>query len=1103
MRGMACKKFAALLLSLLLAISLFPAAAFADSGPTLTLYDAYDITPYGADLYAQISIPETDSTEYGLAIQYCTNQNFQYSSDISMPHAVKQDSINCAVSSLLPDTIYYYRAVAYIGSISNISSTSEVKTFHTLVLTSEQTLEPGVQVSSEFTAGQTKYFKFVPNQPCEAKVEFSSDVPVGTETFSFSQEKSRINYANQNPIMLSLQVLYEGDNYLGITAADAGTYNFTISYIDLPTIHIGDNAMSYADNSSNCWLFTAPDDGCYTFTSAEQYFAYLFSATGSLYQSDDDNSITAELSKGEQVVIEPKSPSNISITKTDLVKNVRIASAYETEPSPSESIDINMETYSESYRFFWGTGKIFSELIPSSITINADDGLKVSQSAADVNSGTFSIRATDFGTYTLNVSGKDAEGNYHSGAINVTVSIPRVGFSTSPDYSEESWIENDNYSFTGTGTVYFYDAYDSVNGDMSDYSMKLSTGNNMMDYPSQVVTNSRGEKVLKAVIDSTENPVGTIYVKSSYGSTRELSFGVRADIGIFTDEACTQRFSGTLALGDTQTSLYFKSLGDDTLIWVIPDDGLCNYNTQQLADGVVCVKLWSNQSFSSPKTMNVWANFDGGKSQLITINITSSSLLNLETVNTGSVGQTAYVSSDYNNGTTFDLRALSNGAETDNFTIKDYGDSSIASVAKVGSLIKIGYVGPGTTYIEVENGSVGQSFEIICCKRVEESQWEKDAKSELLGGGNINLQLSGDIELSSQLDVMDLNSTGDNAVLDLNGYSLIYYGDESALSVKGGNTLTITDSSADKTGRIISVGDGECLSVEGYDLGSGNVQYGKCTLDVGTLTGKQPVWVKQFGELDMNGGAVIGSSDLYSVGNWGKITMTGGTIYNRITASVYCLRDSDDGTSESDSGFFEMKTGSGDEPTVSGGSMAISSANGKLVIGAGTVKADIIDGAAVMSTGSVTLTGGTLVGGTGVQLKSDESCTGTLSATGGKIIAGTAVKVPEGGTSPTMSKVTILPAVAKPAGSLSITVSEGKAHVSTESDYTCLSSKMVLVSYSSTGRMLSMQTADNGVSAGKWNQSFTLPVGTAAVKALLLSPDMLSPWFASAALSVK
>lgn len=226
-----------------------------------------------------------------------------------------------------------------------------------------------------------------------------------------------------------------------------------------------------------------------------------------------------------------------------------------------------------------------------------------------------------------------------------------------------------------------------------------------------------------------------------------------------------------------------------------------------------------------------------------------------------------------------------------------------------------------------------------------------------------------------------------------------------------------------------------------------------------------------------------------------------------------CLRE--EKLNENTSGYFEMTSAaklSADEaslmsetdsgPVVSGGNTAITSKGGIVKSGTGTVKADVNNGTAIQSSGPVSISGGTVTGGTGVELTStpytdqnNQSRTdnGTLTATGGTIAANTAVDGADETKTSTVGETVTQTQSEKVACTMSLTVSGGLATLTVDSNYTSSTVKVICAAYNSAGKQISVTLASSGVEAGSKTFAFTVDPSATIVKAFVLNPNTCSP----------
>ena len=127
--------------------------------------------------------------------------------------------------------------------------------------------------------------------------------------------------------------------------------------------------------------------------------------------------------------------------------------------------------------------------------------------------------------------------------------------------------------------------------------------------------------------------------------------------------------------------------------------------------------------------------------------------------------------------------------------------------------------------------------------------------------------------------------------LDLNGHTIYGYENNedtwagySILVVEDGDTLTVTDSSTEKTGCIINVWGTDVISVYGTDADN----YGSFVLASGTVGGPSTaVYVGGYGHFMMTGGSInTGGGSGVSIDSFGVFTMQGGSIKGNLEGVV-------------------------------------------------------------------------------------------------------------------------------------------------------------------------------------------------------------------------
>ena len=254
----------------------------------------------------------------------------------------------------------------------------------------------------------------------------------------------------------------------------------------------------------------------------------------------------------------------------------------------------------------------------------------------------------------------------------------------------------------------------------------------------------------------------------------------------------------------------------------------------------------------------------------------------------------------------------------------------------------------------------------------------RQAISEASDGGTVIL--NGAIELDDTTGAIVIDK---NITLDLNGYRLSRESNQDTLThvieVKNDATLTINDSSAEQSGQIVSTNS--------LPERARGIRIGDSTTS--TSTGKG-------GEVILNGGTIVADTNLgYGVVMYAncdkdavedkendnreavpvKFTMNGGAIktdgYGIVPFGLECDIIINDG---------KIEVGNG--PAISGSASHLGMGGTKITINGGELIAE--NDAAIYQSqlGTITVTGGTITGGDGIQMKS-----GTLNVTGGTITA--------------------------------------------------------------------------------------------------------------------
>lgn len=254
----------------------------------------------------------------------------------------------------------------------------------------------------------------------------------------------------------------------------------------------------------------------------------------------------------------------------------------------------------------------------------------------------------------------------------------------------------------------------------------------------------------------------------------------------------------------------------------------------------------------------------------------------------------------------------------------------------------------------------------------------RQAISEASDGGTVIL--NGAIELDDTTGAIVIDK---NITLDLNGYRLSRESNKDTLThvieVKNDATLTINDSSAEQSGQIVSTNS--------LPERARGIRIGDSTTS--TSTGKG-------GEVILNGGTIVADTNLgYGVVMYAncdkdavedkendnreavpvKFTMNGGAIktdgYGIVPFGLECDIIINDG---------KIEVGNG--PAISGSASHLGMGGTKITINGGELIAE--NDAAIYQSqlGTITVTGGTITGGDGIQMKS-----GTLNVTGGTITA--------------------------------------------------------------------------------------------------------------------
>lgn len=253
--------------------------------------------------------------------------------------------------------------------------------------------------------------------------------------------------------------------------------------------------------------------------------------------------------------------------------------------------------------------------------------------------------------------------------------------------------------------------------------------------------------------------------------------------------------------------------------------------------------------------------------------------------------------------------------------------------------------------------------------------------------------LCGDLTIVASDNLPLVVATGKVVTLDLAGYTLNVTGpnDHAGIQASDGSALTITDSSAPSTGKLVATGGDDGAGIGGVEVP--NATGGDITIDGGTV-------VANGGD----GAAGIGGG--FS-GGAGTITINGGTV--TATGHASCNHNGFDdcagagigGGYNGKSGVITINggtvvaTGQGVSAGIGGGGASGGSNDGKILITGGDVTAvggnDLLfSGAGIGSAGGrtagpVTITGGTVhaTGGGGTEAGSAGAGIGTGAAGGG------------------------------------------------------------------------------------------------------------------------
>lgn len=252
----------------------------------------------------------------------------------------------------------------------------------------------------------------------------------------------------------------------------------------------------------------------------------------------------------------------------------------------------------------------------------------------------------------------------------------------------------------------------------------------------------------------------------------------------------------------------------------------------------------------------------------------------------------------------------------------------------------------------------------------------RQAISEISDGGTIIL--NGAIELDDTKGAITIEK---DMTLDLNGYSISRESNKNELThvieVKNNATLIINDNGSDQSGRIVSKNQNS-QNARGIRIGDSTTS---------TSTGKG-------GEVILNGGTIDVSENLgYGVVMYAncdknavagkendnrepvpvKFTMNGGSIktdgYGIVPFGLECDIIINDGRIEVSNG-----------PAISGSASHLGMGGTKITINGGELIAEKDAAIYQSQLGTITVTGGTITGGDGIQMKS-----GTLNVTGGTI----------------------------------------------------------------------------------------------------------------------
>jgi hypothetical protein len=1137
------KRMLSAILALCLAAALFSGAAIAadTEGYSVTEEAAKGIYPYGATIFAKMTLPSGVASARTF-LYYGTDSALSKAACISFTEN-NNGQIGMTVDSLLPDTDYYYqyKIRADDNPSDPVLAAGTIHTFHTpAVPTEAPVISSDANNPTSATLqndGDTAYFKLTPAVPSilTATVRASSAdcfqndaVHLGAfDPVNYHGMNQSGNTSDSSREYQSINCLYTGTNYLYFYAP-AGSYQISVSYSPLTSLQSGGSVSTDFPYTS----FTPDAEGTYTFTYGGTVSNMaLFNSDGSYIVYAQGSTLSAYLDKNQSVVLQCfATGSPLSVTGVLAQESLFVCDERGTSSSSSSYHLPDLEPHSLSFRY--GTPKHFISLEPSTIKLTPSQGLRIFTTDQDAKNDTFTLYPDGFGPYTLGISGTGTDGTSYSGTLQIAP--PSMGLSSASGVTPDS-IQSQEYAFSGSsGTLYFYDSSNGSQSEMDACTFEISADNNTWTpLTSNTVSDGNGKYERKADIPATANGgAGYLRVQNASGITlasivyRSLDSG--PCVKIYTDAACTQPFTGSLALDDTPKTLYFvssqnalhplNSIGPTTedTRWAAVSWG--KYDT---ATGVQPLNIGSWSYVAGPWHLRLTANLKGAVTQNLTIPIsTTTSGLYFQAVNTGEVTMSPSVTDQNVDGNPYVLQVMSNGQPLKDFRISGLDpEQKVATITQDTtdpSLLKFTYLLPGTTSFTVfnNNSGIGWSVHVCCYKHVTPSSWETDANNAIRAANDkdVLLTLDQDIELASCLNIFHANVT-----LDLNGHTLSYMGADNMISVDPWGKLTIRDSSSDKTGKIDANGLGTTLyvfstaSISNYN---GDFSGGVITLENGTVTGYFAASIQAGAKLIVKGGKITNRQYAFCVTNYGALIMTGGTIENeKCGATVMCFNTRRDDLYPELNGYVEMTTeekltakaglaslmAETEGPSIIGSGNAISAEGGITHISAGTVQATAENGAAINSSGKVIIDGGTIIGTTGVKLtqKINEDdqfvTTGTLQATGGTMQTTTPVETDnQDAVSSITSSVSGIDITPK------ITVSGQTAALTVASNSDWTTAQILCVSYDVSGRMISVDKTVSGIQKGTNTISFTLPAGAKSAKAFILNSDSSSP-FAPAA----